>query len=84
MSGIFPERVLARRERRGGPDLGFYEQIGQELYRQASNDRLTQKCGTDFVFLTLAQRFHQIRCALNDMADRVLHLSPPPALITEP
>jgi hypothetical protein len=84
LSGIFHERVLARRERRGGPDLDFYEQIGQELYRQASHDRLARDTGSDFIFLTLAQKFHEIRCALNDMADRVLHLSNPPALIAEP
>lgn len=75
MSGIFPDRIRARAERKGFPDLGYYESLGQSNFRAASDHRLARKHGLNDVFATLSERFHETRLALNDMADRLLSVS---------
>lgn len=75
ISGIFPDRVRRQCDRRGAPSLAFYEQIGQSQYHSAAQDLKAREAGMDKVFLSLADNFHDIRCVLNDMSDRVFHLS---------
>ncbi len=77
LSGIFPERIRARAERRGFPDLSYYESLGQSNFRVASDHRLARKHGLNDVFATLSERFHETRLALNDMADRLLSVGEP-------
>ena len=43
MSGVFPERIRARNERRGFPNLRYYEDLGRANYRAASGHRLARK-----------------------------------------
>jgi hypothetical protein len=78
LSGIFADRIRARCERRGGPDLTFYERVGQSNYSVAAKHRLVQEFNLERTFQHLAERFHDVRCALNYLADDLLHLSPPP------
>jgi hypothetical protein len=75
LSGIFSERVKAMRDRRGGPDLHFYEQIGQTNYHVAAQSRMAHEAHLDQTFEELSQRFHEIRMALNDLTENVLHVS---------
>lgn len=77
LSGIFPDRIRARAERKGFPDLGYYESLGQANFRAASDHRLARKHGLNDVFATLSERFHETRLALNDMADRLLSVGEP-------
>lgn len=72
LSGMFPERIRARAERRGFPGLGYFESLGQSSFRAASDHRLARKHGLDDVFATLSERFHETRLALNDMSERLL------------
>jgi hypothetical protein len=72
MTGVFPQRILHRAERRGAPDLTYYEALGQANFRLASDHRLAAKYDLAPVFTTLAAKFRATRLALNDMAERLL------------
>jgi len=74
LSGIFPERIRYRAERKGAPDLKYYEEIGRTNYRVASDHRLAQKYQLARVLDTLAERFRATRLALNDLTDRLLSI----------
>ncbi len=77
MSGIFPDRIRARAERKGFPDLDYYESLGQASFRAASDHRLARKHGLNDVFATLSEQFHETRLALNDMSERLLSVGEP-------
>jgi hypothetical protein len=73
-SGVFPERIRIRAERRGFPDLKYYESIGRSQYRAASDHRLAQRYELSEIFNTLAERFETTRLALNDISDRLFSI----------
>ncbi|NBV23393.1 MAG: hypothetical protein EBS05_15925 [Proteobacteria bacterium] len=77
MSGIFPDRIRARAERRGFPDLSYYESLGQANFRAASDHRLARKYELSNVFTTLSERFHETRLALNDLSERLVSVGEP-------
>ncbi len=72
MTGIFPERIRHRVERRAAPDLRYYESMGRESFRLASDHRLARHYELSDIFSTLAERFQATRQALNDLGDRLL------------
>jgi hypothetical protein len=74
LSGIFPDRIRLRAERRGAPGLGYYESVGRACYRQASDHRLARQYDLAGVFDQLAERFQETRLALNDLRDRLVSL----------
>ncbi|MFT4689196.1 MAG: hypothetical protein ACI9OD_001401 [Limisphaerales bacterium] len=74
MTGIFPANIIHRTERRGAPDLDYYERMGAANYRMASGDPLAQKYDVADVLESLADRFHETRLALNDVAERYLSI----------
>ncbi len=74
LSGVFPDRIRFRTERRGFPDLKYYEAMGRTQYRVASDHRLAQRYELSGIFDTLAERFETTRLALNDVADRLFSL----------
>lgn len=73
VSGIFHES-MERRRLRGGPDVKFYEQIGRTNYQMVSTHATARRCELDDVFGGLADRFHDVRCALNQLSDQLLNL----------
>lgn len=75
LSGVFPERIRARTERRGFPDLTYYVAVGRTHFRAASDHRLAQRYELAGIFDTLAERFETTRRALNDISDRLFALS---------
>ncbi|MEZ5404693.1 MAG: hypothetical protein R3F23_00560 [Verrucomicrobiia bacterium] len=78
-SGIFVERIVANRNRRGGPDVSFYEEVGRTNYQLAAEHRSAQKHHLQGVLDELAQAFRPTRFALNDLSENLLHLSPNPS-----
>jgi len=74
LSGVFPDRIRFRAEKRGFPDLKYYEAVGRTQYRAASDHRLAQRYELSGIFNTLADRFEATRLALNNMADRLISL----------
>jgi len=77
LAGVFPERIRARAERRGFPDIRYYEELGRTQYRIAGEHRLAQRYQLDGVLRTLSERFQTTRRALNDMADRMFSIGDP-------
>ncbi|MEO0454389.1 MAG: hypothetical protein AAFY98_09675 [Verrucomicrobiota bacterium] len=75
ISGIFIDRVNAIRDRRGGPSIRFYDQMGQSSYFEASCDRLIHETDQGPVFDVLGREYIKVRKALNHLSDSVLHLS---------
>jgi hypothetical protein len=73
VSGIFHESAQ-RRHDRGGPDLKFYEQIGRANYQLVASHETARRCELDDVFEGLAEQFHDVRLALNELSDRLLNL----------
>ncbi len=70
-SGVFPDRIRYRAERKGFPDLKYYEQLGRTNFRVARDHRLAQRYDLADIFDTLSERFEPARRALNDLADRI-------------
>jgi hypothetical protein len=88
MTGVFPDRIRFRTERRGAPSLRYYEELGRTSFRVASDHRLARKYAVADIFATLAERFETTRRALNDLSERVLSLGdldiPVGALLDKP
>src|SRR5262249_50054050 len=77
ISGIFHENTQ-RRSLRGGPDIEFYEQVGRTNYQLVSSHAAARRCELDDVFEGLADRFHDVRLALNQLSDQLLNLDDDP------
>src|SRR3954454_3740427 len=76
ISGIFHENTQ-RRSLRGGPNVKFYEQVGRANYQLLSEHATARRCELNDVYEELAQRFRDIRCALNRLSDQLLTLDDP-------
>ena len=72
LSGLFPDYIEHRKWRRGGPDLGYYEEMGRRGYQLAADHRLADDHGMSTLFATAAERFGLLRAALNDVSDSLL------------
>lgn len=73
ISGIFHENTQ-RRRLRGGPDLNFYEQIGRANYQMVASHATARRCELSDVYEELADRFREVRLALNRLSDQLLNL----------
>jgi hypothetical protein len=73
ISGIFHENTQ-HRTMRGRPGLRFYEDIGRTNYQLLAGHETARRCELADVFEGLADRFHDVRLALNDLSDRLLNL----------
>lgn len=79
LSGLFPDFIAARRERKGGPDLEYYEEMGKRGFRLAADHHLASQYGMATLFLSISERFGVMRSALNTISDTLLfpnHHSP--------
>jgi hypothetical protein len=72
LSGLFPDHIEHRRWRRGGPDLGYYEALGQRGFELAARHRLAEQYGMAPLYGQAAERFAALRVALNAISDRLL------------
>lgn len=73
-SGVFPQRIRYRAEKKGFPSLRYYEELGQSSFRIASDHRLAERYELAPIYATLAERFQETRQALNDMSERLVSL----------
>jgi hypothetical protein len=74
LSGVFPQRIRYRAEKKGFPDLRYYEALGQSSFKIASDHRLAERYELAPIYATLAERFQETRQALNDMSERIVSL----------
>ncbi len=73
ISGIFYENTQ-HRSRRGGPDLQFYESVGRTSYQLVAGHSTARRCELNDVYEELADRFRDVRLALNRLAEQLLNL----------
>jgi hypothetical protein len=73
ISGIFHENTQ-HRSLRGGPDLKFYEEVGRTNYQLVASHATARRCELNDVFEELADRFRDVRLALNQLSDELLNL----------
>jgi hypothetical protein len=76
LAGIFHETIECR-SLRGGPDLGFYERLGSANYKALASHRTAKSAALSTLYGQLAEAFHELRLALNQISDRLLHFTPP-------
>lgn len=73
VSGIFHENTQ-HRSLHGAPDLSFYEKVGRTNYGLVASHATARKCELDGIYEELADRFHDVRLALNQLSDRLMNL----------
>lgn len=73
LTGIFHENTQ-RRSLRGAPDLAFYEQVGRTNYQLVASHATARRCELSDVYGELADRFREVRLALNRLSDQLLNL----------
>src|SRR5918999_5219623 len=73
LSGIFHENTQ-RRSLRGAPDLAFYEKVGRTNYQLVASHATARRCDLSDVYEELADRFREVRFALNRLSDQLLNL----------
>lgn len=85
VSGVYPDYIEHRRWRRGGPDLGYYESMGRRGYAMAAGHTLAREHGMAPLFGEAADRFPQLRRALNSVSDALLfpHVHTPERLMRQ-
>jgi hypothetical protein len=72
LSGLFPDYITARMNRAGGPNLDYYEEMGQAGFLLASEDPYARRQALDSLFRDAAGAFVPMRRALNRFSDRFL------------
>ena len=85
MAGVFPDHITAREERRGGPGLRYYEELGMRGFRLAASHRLAEQLDLAGLYSRAAESFSAIRVALNRLSDRLLfpHVNTPGRLLRQ-
>ncbi|HEY7029049.1 MAG TPA: hypothetical protein VH438_15655 [Gemmatimonadales bacterium] len=71
LAGIFPDYIAARQLRSGGPDLSYYDTLGRRGFELASDHALADHYNLETVFRSAAERYPEVRGALNDISERV-------------
>ncbi len=74
ISGLFPDHIAAREQRRGAPGLDYFEQLGSTGFRMAARYDDAEEIGLAELYRNCADYFPALRIALNRVADR--HLFP--------
>ncbi len=72
IAGLFPDYVEQRKWRRGGPDLGYFEQLGKRGFELAAEHRIAEQYGMTELYAAAAARFGLLRVALNTLSDTLL------------
>jgi len=76
LSGVFPDYIAARRERHGGPDFTYYEEMGARGFRLASDHQLAREWALTEIYHRAAESFERLRVALNRLSDFVFFRAP--------
>lgn len=71
LGGIYPDHVTHRVQRRGAPPLSYYDELGASGFRGAAGSEVALRHGLGDLFLRIAERFPDVRSALNALSDTV-------------
>lgn len=80
LSGVFPDHIVARVHRRGAPGLEYFEEMGVAGYRVAAGSDRASALGIDRLYRDCAERFGELRVALNRVSDRYLFPTTAPSV----
>lgn len=72
LSGLFPDYIVTRVRRKAGPGIDYYEEMGQTGFAMAAGDPHARQESLDALYRTAADRFGEVRRALNGFSDRWL------------
>ncbi len=72
LTGIFPQFIEKRCQRRGAPGLSFYESVASGSFRSAAEHPFSRKVATEGIYQTMADSFPEVRNALNELSDRLI------------
>jgi hypothetical protein len=72
IAGLFPDYVEHRKWRRGGPDLGYFDDLGRRGFELAAEHRIAEQYGMAEVYGAVAARFGLLRVALNRLSDSLI------------
>jgi len=72
IAGLFPDYIEQRKWRRGGPDLGYFEDLGRRGFELAAEHRMAEQYGMAEMYASIAARFGLLRVALNTLSDTLL------------
>jgi len=71
---LYPDFLHRRAERRGAPDVGFYEQVVMSHLQCAGKHALAEEFALDEVLMHLAESFPPVRRAMNHTVREYLSL----------
>jgi len=71
-AGLFPDWIDHRVNRKGGPGLDYYEEMGQTGFALAADDPFARRSSLDAMYRSAASQFGPMRRALNGFSDRYL------------
>lgn len=85
LTGIFPDYIAARRARKGGPDLEYYEAAGKRGFQRAAGHRLAESYGLAGLLGEAGAFFTEMRIAMNRFSDRLMfpHTHSPDRLLRQ-
>lgn len=72
LSGLFPNHIRQREQRRAAPGIRYYESVGRSHFKAARNHPLAREFGMETLYDDLYQTFHDTRKALNALAGKLL------------
>ena len=71
LAGVFPDHITHRVQRRGAPPISYYDELGAAGFRMAAASEVALRHGLGDLFLRAADRFQDVRSALNSLSDTV-------------
>jgi hypothetical protein len=75
LTGFFPDFIFRRSQEKCAPPLTYYEALGRSQYGTAAGESTAYDGDAAAVLTTLAERFVDVRCAMNVYTDAYLSLS---------
>lgn len=75
LTGFFPDFIFQRSMKQGAPPLSYYENVGRAQYETAAGQSRSHNDQTEPVLNLLAERFVDVRSAINLYSDAYLHLN---------
>lgn len=69
LGGVFPDFITHRVQRRGAPPLSYYDSLGAAGFRMAAGSSLALRHGLGDVLVNAADRFRDVRSAINSLSD---------------
>ena len=72
LSGLFPNHIRLKEQRRAAPGLRYYESMGRSHFKAARNHPLAKEFDMQRLYDDLYQTFRDTRKALNGLAENIL------------